>query len=204
MIGFYNYTIIPTCIGLASSILGMMFAMNGNVLGALICLLVSGFFDMIDGAIASTKKRTDKEKRFGIQLDSLADIVCFGALPVVIGYAICGKSIVSYIVFALFTICAQIRLAYFNVDEEDRQTETSEKRKFYEGLPVTTVAALIPMVFCFRPLVKSYFPIIYLVALSLIAIAFVVRFKLKKPGNLGKVLLGFIGLLTLIILLMFY
>ena len=204
MIGYYNFTIIPTCMGLASSILGMIFAFRGNILGALICLMVSGFLDMIDGTIASLKTRTEKEKRFGIQLDSLSDIVCFGVLPIIIGVVVCGINVVSAVVFSFYAICALIRLAYFNVDEEERQNETTEKRKFYEGLPVTTVGALIPMLFCLYPLLKSIFSVFYLVALVVIGFAFIIRFKLKKPGNIGKIVLGVIGLILLITLLLIF
>lgn len=204
MIGYYNFTIIPTCLGLASSILGIYFVFNGNTLAGLICMMVSGFLDMIDGTIASLKKRTENEKRFGIQLDSLSDIVCFGVLPIVIGLDICDSAIqtIAVFVFAFFTICALIRLAYFNVDEEDRQSETNEKRKYYEGLPVTTVAVLIPMLFCLRPLISSLFSVVYLVSLALIGSAFVIRFKLKKPGNFGKAVLGVLGLMVFIALLL--
>lgn len=201
MIGYYNYTVIPTCMGLASSVLGMVLALNGNLLGALICLMVSGFLDMIDGTVASFMERTEKEKRFGIQLDSLSDIVCFGVLPIIIGIVLCGINIFSCAVFCFYPICALIRLAYFNVDEEERQNATTERRKFYEGLPVTTVSVLIPFLFCFKPLTNNVFSYFYLISLIVIGIAFLVRFKLKKPGNIGKLVLGIIGLLTLICLL---
>ena len=51
---------------------------------ALLCLMFAGFCDMFDGKIASTMKRTKQEKRFGIQIDSLSDLICFGALPALI------------------------------------------------------------------------------------------------------------------------
>lgn len=204
MIGYYNYTIVPTCLGLASSILGMYLALNGNIFGALVCLMFSGFLDMIDGTIASTKQRTEKEKRFGIQLDSLSDIICFGVLPIVIGFVICGLNIISCAIFIFYPICALIRLAYFNVDEEERQNTTTEKRKFYEGLPVTTVSAIIPMLFCLKPIMNSTFSLVYLVSLFAIGFAFIVRFKLKKPGNVGKIVLGCIGLATLIMLIIVF
>lgn len=60
-----------------SSVVGMGFAVQGKIIAAVICLMFSGFCDMFDGIVARTKKdRTDEEKRFGIQLDSLSDIVC--------------------------------------------------------------------------------------------------------------------------------
>lgn len=89
MIGYYNYTVWLTFIGMLSSVTGMGLAIQGKIIPAVICLMFSGFCDMFDGIVARTKKdRTDEEKRFGIQLDSLSDIVCFGVLPFVIGVCI--------------------------------------------------------------------------------------------------------------------
>lgn len=79
MIGFYDYTVVVTYISLVSSILGMFCAIDGKLTLAVSCLAFSGLCDMFDGKIARTKKnRTDDEKSFGIQIDSLCDIVCFG------------------------------------------------------------------------------------------------------------------------------
>ena len=88
LIGYYNYTVILTDLSLISSVFGIYMAMRGHVAGAVYCLMVSGFCDMFDGKVARTKKRCEAEQKFGIQLDSLSDLVCFGVLPTVIGYAI--------------------------------------------------------------------------------------------------------------------
>ena len=78
LIGYYNYTVWLTFIGMLSSVTGMGLAIQGMIIPSVICLMFSGFCDMFDGIVAHTKKdRTDEEKRFGIQLDSLSDIVCF-------------------------------------------------------------------------------------------------------------------------------
>ena len=85
MLGIYNYTVILTYLGMLSGFAGILFLLNGNVRGALICLMISGVCDMFDGKVASTKKdRTRSEKRFGIQIDSLSDLICFGVLPALI------------------------------------------------------------------------------------------------------------------------
>ena len=81
MIGFYNYTVVLTYIGLASSVLGIFTAFDGKPSMAVICLIISGICDMFDGKIARTMDRTQMEKRFGIQIDSLCDLVSFGILP---------------------------------------------------------------------------------------------------------------------------
>ena len=92
MIGFYNYTVILTYLGTLSGFLGITFAFNEKPLIALICLIFAGLCDMFDGKVASTKQRTQQEKRFGIQIDSLSDVICFGVLPAVIVYQFSGCS----------------------------------------------------------------------------------------------------------------
>lgn len=79
MIGFYDYTVVVTYISLVSSILGMFCAIDGRLTLAVSCLAFSGLCDMFDGKIARTKKnRTDDEKSFGIQIDSLCDMSVLG------------------------------------------------------------------------------------------------------------------------------
>ena len=201
MIGFYNYTVILTYMSLASSVLGMYFALGLGDLGshpqyAIICLMVSGLFDMFDGKVARTRKRTEEEKKFGIQIDSLCDLFCFGVLPAVIGYSVGMNQWEDMFVLILFPLCAVIRLAYFNVTEETRQKKTTDVRKEYEGLPVTSVALIIPLLYSFKNEIGAdNFPIVYGVFLFFIAVAFITRFKIKKPGM--KTMLGFIGIGTL-------
>ncbi len=182
---------------LISSIMGMFFAAGfGGVSShpdyAIICLMVSGLCDMFDGKVARTKKdRTESEKKFGIQIDSLCDAVCFGVLPSVIGYSIGMRDWGDLPILVLFPLCAIIRLAYFNVAEEDRQKKTSENRKVYEGLPVTSVALILPLLYSFHKDIGDWFPEVYGGALLVIAIAFITRFKVKKPSM--RTMLCFIG-----------
>lgn len=92
-IGYYNYTVILTYISLFCSIAGMLFTVNGWYKMAVLCLALSGLCDMFDGKIARRKTdRTDDEKCFGIQIDSLCDMVCFGAFPSMVRNEWCGSS----------------------------------------------------------------------------------------------------------------
>lgn len=204
MIGYYNYTVILTYMSLISSVLGMFFAMgiSGSIHPeyAIICLMISGLCDMFDGKVARTKKnRSESEKQFGIQIDSLCDAVCFGVLPSIIGYSIGMKSWCDVPVLVMFPLCAVIRLAYFNVAEEERQKQTSDVRKVYEGLPVTSVALILPLIYSFHKDIGSeLFPTIYGFALLLIAIAFITRFKVKKPTMKTMITFIVVGALELI------
>lgn len=193
LIGYYNYTIILTNLSLVSSVFGIYSAMEGYVSVAVYCLMVSGLCDMFDGKVARTKERCREEKSFGIQLDSLSDLICFGVLPTVIGHALGMYSWVSLLVFALYIMAALTRLAYFNVKEEERQSLTEEKRKSYSGLPVTAAALLIPLVYILGQFVSGSFNKLYEFSLLLIAFAFILDFPVKKPGRVGAVLLILFG-----------
>ena len=193
MIGFYNYTVVLTYIGLVSSLCGIYLSMNGrHVTAAVILLMISGLCDMFDGKIARTRKRTENEKRFGIQIDSLCDLICFGLLPCAIGYSIGMNKIYHVAVLVFFTLAAVIRLAYFNVMEENRQKVTAENRREYEGLPVTSVALILPLFYSFKKDMGSLFPEIYMILLLTVGMAFITKFKLKKPKM--KTMLIFIGI----------
>lgn len=96
MLGVYDYTVVLTYVSLMVSIGGMMFAVNGHLHLGVMCLAISGLCDMFDGKIARTKKnRTEVEKRFGIQIDSLSDIVCFGVAPAVLCYCFGMRGVIG-------------------------------------------------------------------------------------------------------------
>lgn len=208
MIGYYNYTVILTYMSLISSVMGMFFATGFGGLGshpeyAIICLMVSGLCDMFDGKVARTKKdRTECEKKFGIQIDSLCDVICFGVLPSIIGYSVGMHDWIDLPILVLFPLCAVIRLAYFNVAEEERQSKTAENRKVYEGLPVTSVALILPLLYSFHKDIGEWFPEVYGGSLLIIALAFIIRFKVKKPSM--KTMLCFIGVGVLELIWMLY
>lgn len=204
MIGFYNYTVWLTYIGMLSSVIGIFFACSGNTTAAVICLMISGLCDMFDGIVARTKKdRTEEEKRYGIQLDSLSDVVCFGVLPAVIGVSIGATKVWQIIILALFALCGLIRLAYFNVTEETRQQQTSEKRKTYEGVPITSSALTVPLLFCFRKLIGTAFPLAYVMLLFLNGAAFITPVKVKKPGKRGLTAMLILGIVFTLLILIF-
>ncbi len=147
-IGVYDYTVILTYMSLISGIVGIKLAFSGEIMWAILCVGISGICDMFDGVVARTKKnRTQDEKNFGIQLDSLCDVVCFGVVPAIILY-FCGVDEVWGVAFlAFYVLCAVIRLAFFNVLETKRQQNESGCAKSYRGLPVTTAAIIMPACF---------------------------------------------------------
>jgi CDP-diacylglycerol--serine O-phosphatidyltransferase len=197
-LGYYNYTVILTYIGMLFAFAGILMSFAGNYLDSVILLMAAGICDMFDGSIASTRTRTDAEKRFGIQIDSLSDLISFGVMPAIFVFMITGRTLVAAFVSALYTLAALIRLAYFNVSEEDRQKATTEKRKYYNGVPVTTIAVLLPLAY----LVQNKFGIRgtagYVLMLVVVGIGFISPVEIRKPNIVGKICLIIVGLTELL------
>ena len=204
LLGFYNYTVVLTYIGMLVGFAGIMQAMEGKFHCALVCLMVAGLCDMFDGTVASTKKdRTKDEKAFGIQIDSLSDLICFGVLPASIVYRMrVDESQMFLAIPCFFVLGGLIRLAFFNVDEANRQQQTSASREFYLGLPITSSALLLPAVLE----VCAYFEwnrfMVGMGTLLVIGCAYVLPFRLKKIHLVGKICMIVFGGVEFALLLM--
>lgn len=206
-IGYYGYWVILTYLSVVSAIVGIYFSFNGNIKEALICLMISGVCDMFDGTVARMAKRTDNEKKFGIQIDSLADIISFAILPSVIGYSLfinspsgtsnTGMTVFTIIIIAIYCLAALTRLAYFNVTEEELQNNKL-KRTHYEGLPVTNVALIIPIIYSICICLDLCISEIYNILLLLIAFAFILKVKVPKLKLSYIITIGLVGLLIVV------
>ncbi|MGN1319350.1 MAG: CDP-alcohol phosphatidyltransferase family protein [Lachnospirales bacterium] len=201
MIGYYNYSVILTYIGLCSAIFGTNLALDGHgsIRGSLICLMICGLCDMFDGTIARTCKRSEDAKTFGMEIDSLCDLVCFGVYPVIIGYGLGNRSLFSVACGMFYVLAAVIRLGFFNVQEINRKINKEDKRTNYTGLPVTSCALLIPTVMLFD--LTNFFSIVryYDVMLLIIGILFISPFKVKKLYLQGLLCLACLGILVFVL-----
>ena len=99
----------------------------------------------------------------------------------------------------IYPLAALIRLAYFNVLEITRNSSTPVKE--YTGLPVTSSALIFPFLYIFRKFLGKYFVLIYGIVLFVIAILFISKTKIKKPGI--RVMIGFIivGVIEILLIL---
>ena len=183
LIGFYDYTVILTYLSLFSAVSGMVLASRERFGAAVLCLIASGICDAFDGMVARSKKdRTEDEKAFGIQIDSLCDAVSFGVFPAVLCYHMGVDGMLGFLILFLYSLCAVIRLAFFNVLEGNRQRTEGGCNKTYRGLPVTTVSMLLPVVFLFRNCFGAQtFAALLHALLAVTAFLFVLDFSVKKP-----------------------
>ncbi|MBQ7171677.1 MAG: CDP-alcohol phosphatidyltransferase family protein [Clostridia bacterium] len=208
MIGVYDYTVIATYASLASAVIGIFLSFQGMTFSALLCLIVSGVFDMFDGRIARTKKgRSLREKRFGIQIDSFCDLIAFGVLPAAIGGSLLPPQASGALFFpligasVLYVLCGVIRLTHYNICAEEALEEGTYTGEF-TGLPITTAALIFPALYLLRylsffrsPLFVDLWTLVMLVTAAL----FISKFRLRKPGKTGVILMLVAG--TLIIAL---
>lgn len=203
MIGFYNYSVILTYLGVALSIFGITQSLTGNYDIAILCLALAGACDTFDGKVArSMKNRTREQEIFGVQIDSLCDAICFGVTPAIIAYSMGLSNAFGIAVEIVFVLCGVIRLAYFNVLEEIKHTQPEkEDRKCYHGLPITSIAILFPILYMFRPFSEQLFLTALPFAMLAIAFLYILDFKIRKPSNaMVAFLLVFMGIVVLRIL----
>lgn len=199
-IGYYGYWVWLTYLSVAASFTGVTFALKGQPDAAVVCLILAGICDMFDGTVARTAKRNEMQKAFGIQIDSLADVMSFGLLPAAIGYCLFDlagdhgifATVATIAICVLYVLCGLIRLAWFNVTEEEMQAR-GEKRTYYVGLPIT-VASLILSVSYFIIGDLSCVSTIYTCLLLVLALAFVSKFHMPKVKLKYVVVIAFVGL----------
>ena len=228
MIGVYNYTVVLTYLSLLSASSGIMVSLwgKGHPFIGIFFLLLCGLFDAFDGKVARTKQdRTENEKKFGVQIDSLSDLVAFGVLPACIGASLIknelflkkvapsgapiwlGKLLYG-LLFAcliLYVLAALIRFAYFNVEEEERQKSESCPRKYFTGVPVTTASLIFPSVmllqYIFSP---ADIAVLYFISIVITGFLFVSRIQIPKPGTKGVLLMVGIGVIEVALFILYY
>lgn len=217
MIGFYDYTVILTYLSLLSASIGIVVSLSGGGHPFLGCffLLFCGFCDAFDGKVARTKKdRTELERNYGIQIDSLSDLVAFGVLPACMGGALILRSdflrelaqvyadrwfvllggLALFAVLILYVLAAMIRLAYFNVTEEERQKTEGGVRKYYTGLPVTSAALIFPLVMLAQYLTRRDITLVYIAVALVTGLAFLMkRLQVRKPRLRGILIMIAVG-----------
>ena len=183
LLASFCFIVILTYLSLFSAVFGMIQASQGKFALAVGCLFFSGFCDAFDGIVARSKKdRTEDEKAFGIQLDSLCDVIAFGVFPAFICYYMGVDGVLGLLLAFFFCLCAVARLAFFNVLEAKRQQVESGCNKFYRGLPVTSISMIFPVVY----LLKFVLPEGALVAvlhgmLLVVGFLFILDFQVPKP-----------------------
>lgn len=179
--------IFPSSLTLCSMFLGfysILTAMKGDYIYAAWAIVIAIIFDGLDGWVA---RRTQSTTRFGIELDSLSDLVAFGIAPAVLVYqwAIVPFGRIGFAAAFLFVACGALRLARYNI-----QMGSTESKAF-TGMPIPGAAVVIATLVIFYheiweglP-VKNIFILIFTIFLAILMVS-TLRFHSLKEINFGK------------------
>lgn len=178
IIGHYRKCDFITMLGTSLSMLGIILAIRYHFTISAFCLLCSGICDAFDGKIARKYKYSKEKNIYGIQLDSLSDMICFGAFPMILVNLI-SNSVVTFVISLFYLLCGMIRLAYFNT----KSVMPNSKKNVFIGVPITTSAVILPVViFIFRFLNFSLLVYILPILLLILAISYILKVEIKKPN----------------------
>ena len=173
------FTLVGVCIGLTS----IKFAFDERFGLAIICIIVAGLIDGLDGRIARLIKGTSQ---VGKELDSLTDVISFGVAPAFIMYFWQLNSLgrVGWLICLIYVICVALRLARFNVSSE---TQASWKDNFFEGIPSPAggILVLMPLIYSKSELQiinldYSYFVPALFILISILLISKLPTYSFKK------------------------
>lgn len=182
--------------GLLSAVLAIYFAIVGNFPAAMIGLVWAVFFDWSDGNIARRMKdRTDEQRKFGGQMDSLIDIVSFGICPAVVLLSYGDFS--PWFIPGAFLIAAAgvLRLSYFNV------FGLADKSSF-QGLAIDNNGIFLILIFVVNSFVNaSSFTILLYITILALAVLNVAPIRTPKLSS-GRWYYA-IALYTLVVTLLF-
>ena len=139
-----------TALALCTGLSGAWFAMQGRWENAVAAIVIAGVLDAMDGRIARMLKG---ESRFGAELDSLSDVIAFGATPALIMYMWVMQDMprFGWTISVFFVLCAALRLARFNA-QIDTENQPHKSAGFNTGVPSPSGAAmaLLPMMIWFE------------------------------------------------------
>ncbi len=185
--GIYLLPNTLTLCGMFCGFFAILSAINGNFLYAAWAIILANIFDGLDGWVA---RLTNTTTRFGIELDSLSDLVAFGVAPSIVMYkwALVPFGRLGWAAAFLFVACGALRLARFNI-----QTGTPGSKAF-KGMPIPGAATVLASIVIFYYEFwtglpgKNVFFLIVTIVLSLLMVSTLkyhglkeIDFREKKP-----------------------
>ncbi len=198
--GIYILPNIFTTLNLFCGFYAVISIISGGFVRASIAILIAALFDALDGKIARATKATS---RFGVEYDSLADLVSFGLAPGLMMFLWMLQPLgrLGWLAAFLFMACGALRLARFNSQAGSISSD------YFVGLPITAGACMIAttVLICYRlgieTDVNNVFMLILLYGLSFLMVSSIKYNSFKKPELFKK--MSFNVLVASILILIF-
>ncbi len=198
--GIYILPNLSTTLNIFCGFYAVIASSNGDFRAAAIAIVLAGIFDMLGGKIARATKTTSK---FGVEYDSLADLISFGMAPgfMIYLWALKPMGRIGWLAGFLFMVCGALRLARFNTQVG------SISSKYFIGLPIPAaagVAATTVLFFHKIGLPGSAMPILLLIllySLAFLMVSTIKYYSFKKMKLFKKN--NFNSLVTVVLILIF-
>ncbi len=198
--GIYLLPNLFTTLNMFCGFYAAIAAIDGKFIAAAYAIVIAGIFDNLDGKIA---RATHSTSQFGVEFDSLADLVSFGVAPGLMMYlwALSPLGRIGWLAAFLFVVCGALRLARFNT-----QVGTVSSG-YFTGLPIPAGAGINAVVVLFYHRLGYGEPINPMVALILLyCLSFLMVSTIKYPSFKKSALFrnkNFNVLVTAILILIF-
>ena len=113
IIGYYNIANFITLTGMSSALCACYLAFMGHYKAAIVVYMLAGLCDLFDGRVARATDNGDMKRRtFGVQIDTVSDVISFGVAPGVLAYAMGFRDVADVVIYIIFACLGAIRLAY--------------------------------------------------------------------------------------------
>jgi len=180
-----QFSALLSYLGMTASVAGLFLTLKYGPHTGLLCLIFATICDLFDGTFARRFKRTDFEKRFGIHIDSLADVLNFVALPVFLIIFMMDGSLWSVPLIILYAGCGVTRLAVFSAEAD---AETS--KRYFRGVPAAYVALLLPLIYIAQAhLGRGAGLFVCAAPVCRLSILFVLDIRVRRPGLVGYIVI---------------
>jgi CDP-diacylglycerol--serine O-phosphatidyltransferase len=216
MIGFWRKSVFITYFGALLAVGGYLLALQNKMpVYAFVGMILAAVCDMFDGKVARHEKnRTEQEKSFGVEIDSLADVICFITIPALTIYQMMNGEMLldkpdiavkwyQIAVLALYIVCGIVRLAYFNVAMSDK----NKAIEYYKGLPVPLSVPIFALVWILAKAIPFSYDVrslIYTIIVPIVGYLHISKIRIRKYTNkwfyITVCLLSAIGIAVMIAL----
>ncbi|MDH5748813.1 MAG: CDP-diacylglycerol--serine O-phosphatidyltransferase [Rhodospirillales bacterium] len=175
---------ILTLLAMSAGMTAIRFALQDRWELSVIAIVVASILDGLDGRIARILKGTSK---FGAELDSLSDFICFGVAPAMMLYlwSMQEAGRFGWILVVLYSICCALRLARFNTNMEQPDLPVWAYN-FFSGVPAPMAAGLVllPMILSFQfgrdILIRPEVTTLFLIAVSILMVSRIPTYSFKN------------------------
>ncbi|MEY8700434.1 CDP-alcohol phosphatidyltransferase family protein [Streptococcus ferus] len=192
-IGEYKLSNLLSYLGAALSVVSMTYVWSYDLDLAMIFFILAGLCDLFDGRFARLFKRSTAEQAFGIELDSLCDMINFVALPLVLLIQVAYQGWLTQVIAILYALAAITRLAYFNRNAKGAE----ERAPYFIGLPVTYSALVFPVWYVICSIIhQDLFGLSLPYLVVLLSLAFVWNRQIPKPDKKAYQIFLILALLT--------